>query len=221
MTTAKRYPGFQLREGEELKTVTGPLTRHVGSLIGNRIQVPHPAPPDAEPLVPLDHLPHVPLESSTSGRFPVDDWSGDDSIGWWAEARDPAGDAVRAADALAACGSSGAIFVTTHRFGVGIPEYLFAYFREDPATTERKGLFGKVLSAVAGPKKYPNHWDPFEGKLVWTWECGIERVHGVATPLVGRSFPFPKVVRVAFTDGSLLYGRYDVGCLIHGEKVKK
>ncbi|MFC5112133.1 hypothetical protein [Kibdelosporangium philippinense] len=79
------YPVFEMRDGERLLTASGPLIRHVGSLIGNRVQVPHPA--DTSGLVRLDRLPHRPLDASVAGRFPIDDWPGDDSIGWWVEAR--------------------------------------------------------------------------------------------------------------------------------------
>lgn len=202
-----------------MRTVSGPLIRHVGSLVGNQIRVPHPAPPGSPEMVELDRLPHVPLDTSVSGQFPVNDWSGDDSIGWWAEARDPGQDAIRAADALAVCGGEGAVIFTNRRFVVVTVAYLFPYFREQPRP-EKRSLVGKMWSAVVGPKKYPHHWEEYSTDLAVLWECGADRVRSVTTPLIGRSFPFPRVFRVAFADGSLLYGRYDVGCIVNGDKIK-
>ncbi|MCE7003938.1 hypothetical protein LWC34_14025 [Kibdelosporangium philippinense] len=210
------YPVFEMRDGERLLTASGPLIRHVGSLIGNRVQVPHPA--DTSGLVRLDRLPHRPLDASVAGRFPIDDWPGDDSIGWWVEARDPSHTAVWMADALASCGGEGAFMLTTQRVAVTTAEYLFASFPRRAPDTGKKSLLGKVLATVTGPKAYPNYWDPFTGKQVAVWQTGAEQVSGVSTPLVGRAFPFPKIFQVDFADGSVLYGRYEKGCLINGVK---
>jgi hypothetical protein len=221
MTHTVPYPDYVRSPDEKLVLALGSLLRHVGSRIAGRIAVPHPAPPDAPALIDRDWLPNQPADMVVQGRFHGDDWADDDSIGWWVEAGHPGQDAVLMANAMAICHGDAGVLLSDRRIVVITAGHLFVYYRENQQREhEKKSFLGKVLAAAGSAlSTQHNHWEGGD-KLVVLWEMDASRVRGTSLPLVGRSIPFPRVVRIDFVDGSVLYARYRDFDLVNGEQVK-
>ncbi|MFC0104961.1 hypothetical protein [Kibdelosporangium aridum] len=215
------YPEFRLPQEERILLGTGPLMRHVGARIAGRVQVPHPAAADAPELVQRDYLPHHPLESTVAGRFNGHDWVDDDSIGFWVEASHPGQDAVKVADAMAICKGDAGLMVTDRRLFIITAGHLFVHVREaEKQARKKKNVFSQLLSAagdvVLGQHSFWQAGDP----AVVLFQTDARVVRGWSKVLLGRSFPFPNVVRVDFVDGSVLYCRCRKGSIIDGQEVR-
>ncbi|SMC72605.1 hypothetical protein [Kibdelosporangium aridum] len=215
------YPDWYRQPDETIRLGNATLMRHVGSRIAGRIQVPHPPAPGAPELVERDYLPHHPLEMTSAGRFTGHDWVEDDSIGYWAEATHPEQDAAKVADAMAICHGDAGFMVTDRRVSVITAAHLFVYVREAQKQARRKKgivrhLLGTATDAVLGTHNSWGHGD----LMVALWEADVRRIRGWSRVWLGRSFPFPNVVRVDFVDGSVLYCRCRKGSVIDGQEVR-
>lgn len=195
-----------LRPGEALRVAMPARARGVGSRIGGRVQAPHPPSPDAPETVEIKPRYPNPARFVVEGRFEGHGWIEDDSLAWWAEAASPDQDAALIADHLAAGNGQIGLHVTDLRVAVVIPEHLLAATRRQRAEeAKRKGLLGRVSASV-------DDWlggDTWTGtdQITSTWEVGATRLRGWSTAMVGRSFPFIRLVRFAFRDGSVLHAR--------------
>ncbi|GLZ40651.1 hypothetical protein [Actinokineospora sp. NBRC 105648] len=192
--------------GEVVRVATDASRRNVGSRVAGRVRVPHPVPAGAEETTGIDRSYPDPSSFTTAGRFAANEWADDDTLSWWAQAADPDRDAVRAADALAIGLGETGIAITTRRFAVLLPAKFLVSRQEELRTARReKGLLRQAAS----------HVNDFIGRGSWlvgdrvvsVWEIEVERVLGWSPVLIGRGFPFARVLRVDFVDGSVLYGR--------------
>lgn len=155
----------------------------VGSRIGGAVLVPVQPRPDAPKLVFTDPRWPLPAAVIARGEFFGNDWADDPAIGMWAEASRADQDAARLAEEAAACRGIVAILATHKRVAVGFP--------------------AKFLGERSGKS-----WDPGDQVHV-QHSVPAARVAGIGPVMLGRSIPAPTFVRVAFTDGSLLYVRDD------------
>ncbi|MGX7823605.1 hypothetical protein ACTG9Q_00780 [Actinokineospora sp. 24-640] len=179
--------------GEELRLAFPPRQRGIGSRIGGRTLVPHPVPADAPETVTIKADRPEPAEWTARGEFHGADWVEDDAVGWWAEAADPAHDAARAAGAIAAGRDLAGLFVTDRRVAVVLPDKLLA------AAKAKKGFLGRTVGGLL------ESTDWFYGDtLVSLWETDARRLRGYSQAMVGRGFPFTRLARFDFADGSAL-----------------
>ncbi|GAA4442876.1 hypothetical protein ACFQV2_39640 [Actinokineospora soli] len=186
--------------GERVQAQVRAKLRDVGSRIAGTVRAPHPVPDDAPATVEIKQDHPLPAEWTAAGGWTGFDWVEDDAIGWWAEAADPRQDAARAADFLAAgCGQAG-LFLTDRRIAVVLPEKLLAEVRA--AARAKKGLLGRAVDGLLESTS----WD-LADKVVSIWEADARRLRGWGVALVGRGFPFARVARFDFADGSVLFGR--------------
>jgi hypothetical protein len=170
--------------------------REVGSRVGGLVRVPHPAPPDAPATVAIkqDRCP-LPAPWTAAGEFAGFDWVDDDAVGWWAEAADPRQAAARMADSLTVGKGQAGVFGSDRRLAVVLPKKLLS------TGAPRKGLLGKVGGLLEN-----TNWEMTD-EVATLWETDARALRGVAVVLAGRGFPFARLVRFDFTDGSALLGR--------------
>lgn len=192
--------GQWAQPGEAVRLALFARMRDVGSRVGGVVRAPHPVADDAPATVEIKQEHPLPAEWTAAGRFAGFDWVEDDAVGWWAEAADAGQDAARAAGFLAAgCGQAG-VFASDRRVAVVLPEKLLADVRA--AARAKKGLLGRAVDGLLDS----TNWDMAD-KVVSIWEADARRLRGWSTALVGRGFPFARLVRLDFTDGSVLFGR--------------
>ncbi|MBM7771190.1 hypothetical protein JOD54_001394 [Actinokineospora baliensis] len=192
---------------EKVRVALAARGRTVGSRVGGVVRVPHPMPPGTPEIMWIDRKYPDPAEFTVAGQYSGHEWADDDSLGWWAEAADPTLDAARAADALAIGQGEIGLAITDRRIAVIFPEKLLASTQQarKDALKERS-LVGKAMGSVGIYLDGDSQWD-FRDKVYSVWETDVRRVVGWDVVLVGRSFPFPELLRVGFQDGSVLYAR--------------
>lgn len=188
--------GQWAQPGETIRVGLLARVRDVGSRVGGVVRAPHPVPEDAPATVAIKQEHPLPAEWTAAGAVSGFDWVEDNAIGWWAEAAEPGQVAARMADFLAVgCGQAG-VFLSDRRLAVVLPEKLLV------ASRAKKGLLGRALGGLLDSTS----WD-LPDKVVSLWEGDPREVRGWSVALVGRGFPFVRVVRFDFADGSVLFGR--------------
>lgn len=176
----------------------------VGTRVGGAVQVPRQPRPDAPKLVFDDPKWPLPAQVIARGEFVGNDWADDPAIGMWAEASHPGQDAPQMAEQAASGLGVVAILATHKRLTVSFPRKLLADQPKAP-DEERGGLLGRAFDYVVSTK---TGWDP-EDPVHVQHSVPTARVAGIGPVMLGRSMPAPTFVRVAFTDGSLLFVRDD------------
>ncbi|WP_018685263.1 hypothetical protein [Actinokineospora enzanensis] len=187
---------WETRQDEVLGIEIPSRKRGAGSRIAGRVQVPHPAAPEV-PVIAISEDALLPAEFTRTGPVPGLEWLEDESIGWWAEAAAPDHCAARLADYLAAGRGEAKLVVTDRRIAVILPEPVLTAATAPPK--EKKGLLGRLFTL---PEQIPD-----DCRWVILWETDSGRLTSHHTAMAGRSFPFARLARLTFADGSILLGR--------------
>ncbi|QUH03614.1 hypothetical protein HUO13_24820 [Saccharopolyspora erythraea] len=197
--------------GESVLWVELPAQGYVGSVVNQRLEVPHaPKSEVRESLVDAPDWP-LPSEQVTAGAFLDDEWADDPSIMWWVHAAAQERDAVLLGDHIANVPGQAFLVLSTNRLAVVVAEKQLA--ATEPQGPASAGLFGRARAAVHQVQRAAGELAPSlsEDVPVSYFEVPLSRIARMSAARLGRSIPRSAFLRIDFADGSTVFTRTDSG----------
>ncbi|MGW5647970.1 hypothetical protein ACWEV3_00835 [Saccharopolyspora sp. NPDC003752] len=193
-------------ERESVLWIQLPSQGYVGSVVAQRVNVPH-APMSAvrRSLVGAPNWP-LPSELVTSGAFLADEWADDPSIMWWVLSAAPELDAALFGDHIANVPGEAFVVLTTHRLAVVVAGKQLA--AAEPEAHSAGGFFDRARAVVHQVQRAAEGISSQSGDApVSYFEVPLARIARMHAVRLGRSIPNSGFLRMDFADGSTLFVR--------------